>query len=92
MALVADTGALYALYDADDLHHAAVRQVVEGERGVIIIPVVILAELVICCVSFLASRRSSTFLMGSPTALTLCDVQFAHCQLAHCFELNKSAS
>jgi hypothetical protein len=27
MALVADTGALYALYDADDLHHAAVRQV-----------------------------------------------------------------
>ena len=45
MALVADTGALYALYDADDLHHAAVRQVVEGERGPIILPVVILAEL-----------------------------------------------
>ena len=45
MTLVADTGALYALYDADDAHHAAVRGVIENEQGAIVIPVVILAEL-----------------------------------------------
>ncbi|MFQ5545605.1 MAG: PIN domain-containing protein [Acidiferrobacterales bacterium] len=45
MTLVADSGALYALYDADDAHHAEVRLVVENERGAIIIPTVILAEL-----------------------------------------------
>ena len=33
MTVVADSGTLYALYDADDSHHAAVRQVLEAERG-----------------------------------------------------------
>ena len=33
MAVVCDTGAVYALYDADDLHHAACKAVVETERG-----------------------------------------------------------
>ena len=32
MALICDTGGVYALYDADDAHHAAVRAVVETER------------------------------------------------------------
>ena len=29
MAVVCDTGAIYALYDADDVHHAACRSLVE---------------------------------------------------------------
>jgi uncharacterized protein len=64
MALVADTGALYALYDADDLHHAAVRQVVEGERGPIILPVVILAELDYLLREFLGVEAELDFLEG----------------------------
>ena len=45
MALVADSGALYALYDSRDQNHRAVRQAVENEPGAIIVPVVILGEL-----------------------------------------------
>lgn len=45
MALVADSGGLYALYDARDRHHRAVREVVRAEEGPIILPVSILAEL-----------------------------------------------
>jgi predicted nucleic acid-binding protein len=44
VALVADSGAIYALYDADDEHHEAVRAVVESVRGPLLIPTVILAE------------------------------------------------
>ena len=45
MTLIADTGALYALYAADDRHHHGVRKVVEKERGPIVIPSAILGEL-----------------------------------------------
>lgn len=45
MTLVADTGALYALYDADDEHHEAVATAVEGETGPIIVPMAVLGEL-----------------------------------------------
>ncbi|MEE8586663.1 MAG: PIN domain-containing protein [Acidobacteriota bacterium] len=45
MTLIADTGGLYALYDADDAHHSAVREVIEKEPGQIIVPVAILSEL-----------------------------------------------
>lgn len=45
MALIADSGGLYALYDADDAHHAGVRKVIERERGPVIIPVPVLTEL-----------------------------------------------
>ena len=44
MTLVADSGAIYALYDADDGHHGAVRRVVERERPPIVVPSVLLAE------------------------------------------------
>ncbi len=45
MTVIADSGAIYALYDLDDAHHSAVRQVIESEPGAIILPVVLLAEL-----------------------------------------------
>lgn len=45
MALVADSGALYALYDRSDRHHRAVRQVVEEEHGAILIPSSLLSEI-----------------------------------------------
>ena len=45
MALICDTGGVYALYDADDAHHVAVRAVVEAETGPLYLPSVLLAEL-----------------------------------------------
>jgi len=44
MSLIADSGAIYALYDADDAYHHRVKEVIENETGIIFIPVVILAE------------------------------------------------
>jgi uncharacterized protein len=44
MTLIADSGALYALYDKADQHHLRVRSVLEAHRGPIVIPVAILAE------------------------------------------------
>lgn len=45
MALICDTGGIYALYDADDAHHAAVRAAVEAEVGPLYLPAILLAEL-----------------------------------------------
>jgi uncharacterized protein len=45
MALIADTGGLYAIYDQDDKYHEAVLRVIEQERGDLIIPDAILAEI-----------------------------------------------
>ena len=45
MALICDTGGIDALYDADDIHHIAVRAVVEAEAGPLYLPSILLAEL-----------------------------------------------
>jgi predicted nucleic acid-binding protein len=45
LSAVADTGALYALYDADDKNHARVRQALDGLRGPIYVPSAILGEI-----------------------------------------------
>jgi predicted nucleic acid-binding protein len=45
MALVCDTGAVYALYDADDLHHVTSKGVVETETGPLFLPTILLAEI-----------------------------------------------
>jgi predicted nucleic acid-binding protein len=45
VAIIADSGALYALYDRRDQHHRAVREAVEAEIGPIILPAAILSEL-----------------------------------------------
>jgi uncharacterized protein len=44
-SIVVDSGAVYALYDADDLHHAGVRAVIEQHRGPLVLPLVLLSEI-----------------------------------------------
>ena len=45
MALIADSGGVYALFDKRDRHHSAVRQAIDQESSPIIIPAAILGEL-----------------------------------------------
>jgi predicted nucleic acid-binding protein len=45
VALVADSGALYALYDKRDRNHRAVREALQAEDGPILIPAALLAEI-----------------------------------------------
>ncbi|HTD44199.1 MAG TPA: PIN domain-containing protein [Bryobacteraceae bacterium] len=45
MALIADSGGIYALYDRRDTHYARVRAAVEQEKDEIIIPSVVLTEI-----------------------------------------------
>lgn len=60
--IVADSGALYALYDADDVHHEAVRRIVEAEREPIIVPVAILGEVDYLLREFLGVEAELDFL------------------------------
>jgi uncharacterized protein len=64
MALIADSGAVYALYDARDRHHSAVTQVIEDERGPIVVPMAILAEIDYLLRIRLGSRALLRFLGG----------------------------
>ena len=48
MALICDTGGVYAMHDADDPHHAAVKFVVEVERGPLLLPVSFWPRLTTC--------------------------------------------
>jgi len=45
VALVADSGGIYARYDASDRHHRAVRRAVEAESGPLVIPAPVLGEI-----------------------------------------------
>lgn len=45
MALVADAGAVYALYDKKDRHSSRVRRAFDRERGLVVVPAAILGEL-----------------------------------------------
>ena len=84
MTLIADSGALYALYDADDSYHAAVRQVLETEPGPIIIPTAILAEVDYLLREFLGIDAELDFLRGiterAYTLEALTPVDLARCQ------------
>ncbi len=64
MALIADTGALYALYDASDRRHRDVRRAVQLERGPIIIPAAIVAELDYLLRAFLGIEAELDWLDG----------------------------
>jgi uncharacterized protein len=83
MALVVDTGGIYALYDADDAHHHAVKALVESEPGSLFLPVVLLAEIdyLLCqrlgvdaTLDLLASVESGAFTLVALTSddLTRC--------------------
>lgn len=60
--VVVDSGALYALYDADDRHHAAVRAVIDEHRGPLIVPVALLAEIDYLLLEFLGVDAELDFL------------------------------
>jgi uncharacterized protein len=62
MTLIADSGALYALYDADDDNHLAMRRAVERERGAIIVPTAILSEIDYLLREFLGVEAELDFL------------------------------
>ncbi len=64
MSLIADSGALYAIYDAGDAQHRRVRRVVERERGPIIVPTLILAEVDYLLREFLGIAAELDFLEG----------------------------
>lgn len=73
MALIADTGALYALYDHRDKHHLGVRNAVASERGPLLIPVAILAEIAYLLQDRLGPRAEQRFLEGIiQGSFTLC--------------------
>jgi predicted nucleic acid-binding protein len=63
MALICDTGAIYALYDADDVHHLPAKTVVEAEAGPLFLPMVLLAE-----IDYLLTSR-----LGTDAALDFVD-------------------
>ncbi len=81
MTLVADTGGLYSLYDADDAHHSQVRRVIEREQGLIIVPVVILAELDYLLRTFLGVAAELDFL---DSILSLSITHMLHCSKITC--------
>jgi hypothetical protein len=77
---------VYALYDADDLHHAACKSVVQTERGPLYLPVVLLAEIdyllttrlgVDAALEFLESVEAGAFML----------VALSSADLARCREL-----
>jgi predicted nucleic acid-binding protein len=73
VALVADTGAIYALFDRRDKHHKAVRAAVMAEAGAILIPVAILAELDYLLHTRLGQKAEERFLDGVlQGSFTLC--------------------
>jgi predicted nucleic acid-binding protein len=86
VALVADSGALYALYDSRDKHHQAVRAAVESEPGPILVPVAILAEVEYLLRVRLGPAAEARFLEGIVRgAFTLCG--FTADDAAACREL-----
>jgi uncharacterized protein len=64
VALIADSGGLYALYDRRDKNHAAVRAAVEKEPGPIVLPAAILAELDYLLRTKLGSAAEARLLEG----------------------------
>jgi uncharacterized protein len=84
MALICDTGAIYALYDADDVHHPAAKAVVEREAGPLFLPVVLLAEIDYLLTSRLGTDAALDFLesveSGSFTLVVPSSDDLARCR------------
>lgn len=86
MTLIADSGALYALYDADDQHHLRVRSVLRGYRGPIVVPTAILAELDYLLREFLGIEAELDFLESLQNGAFLLE-PFTSSDLERCREL-----
>lgn len=86
MALICDTGGVYALYDADDDHHSAVKEIVAAESGPLLLPVVLLAEIDYLLSTRLGPEASVDFLKSiEQSAFTL--VPFLEEDVTRCREL-----
>jgi predicted nucleic acid-binding protein len=86
MTLIADSGALYALYDADDQHHLRVRSALEAYRGPIVVPTAILAELDYLLREFLDIEAELDFLESLQNGAFLLE-PFTSSDLERCREL-----
>ena len=88
MALVADSGALYALYDKRDRNHRAVREALQAEDGPILIPAALLAEIDYLLRKRIGIAAEQRFLEGiekgafTVEAFTIEDVAFCRKLLA----------
>jgi len=84
MAIICDTGGVYALYDADDRHHLVARQVIEAEPGARFLPVVLLAEIDYLLTARLGVDAALDFLQsveaGAFTLLDLTPEDLARCR------------
>lgn len=84
MAVVVDSGAIYALYDADDTHHARVRAAVERERGPLLVPSALLAEVDYLLCAYLGVDAELQFIddvgSGFFTLVQLTDADLARCR------------
>lgn len=84
MALICDTGGVYALYDADDRYHQATRKVVETEPGPLLVPVVLLAEIDYLLTVRLGTDAALDFLesvqLGAFTIVALADEDLTRCR------------
>lgn len=86
MSIVADSGALYALYDADDAHHEAVTRVLQQRRGPLVVPSVILAEVDYLLREFLGVDAELAFLKGIAQGAYRLE-PFTGADLERCLEL-----
>ena len=64
MAMICDTGGIFALYDGGDRYHEAVRAVVEAEHGPLLLPAVLLAEIDYLLTTHLGIEAELDFLDG----------------------------
>jgi predicted nucleic acid-binding protein len=60
--IVCDTGPLVAVLNADDMHHAACRSLLESEPGPLIVPAPILTEVCYLAASRLGPQAEAAFL------------------------------
>lgn len=67
MPFLMDTGALYALADSDDSWHARMREFVEKETRVLLVPVTVLAETTYLLRSRLGGEAENLFIASVAT-------------------------
>ncbi len=86
MTLVADSGALYALYDAGDRHHQTVVDALTHARGPMVMPVALLGEVDSLLRQFLGVDAELDFLTSLQEGAFLLE-PFSETDLSRCREL-----